>query len=64
MRQVILHPDHEAGGWVAESKPDALRNARDAIRSWLDAAVADIAMNFPGTPTAERATALAAELAS
>jgi len=50
MRQVVLYPDHEAGGWVAEvpslpgcvsegeSKPEALRNARDAIRCWLDAA--------------------------
>ena len=50
MRQVILHPDHEDGGWVAEvpslpgcisegeTRDEALANARDAIEAWIDAA--------------------------
>jgi predicted RNase H-like HicB family nuclease len=50
MRQVVLYPDHEDGGWVAEvpslpgcvsqgdTREEALANARDAIESWVDAA--------------------------
>ena len=50
MRQVILTPDREDGGWVVEvpslpgcvsygkSKPEALRNVRDAIGGWLSVA--------------------------
>jgi len=50
MRQVVLYPDPEDGGWVAEvpslpgcvsdgdSKEDALRNVQDAIESWISAA--------------------------
>ena len=50
MRQVVLYPDHEDGGWVAEipslpgcvsqgdTREEALANARDAIESWIDAA--------------------------
>jgi predicted RNase H-like HicB family nuclease len=50
MRQVVLHPDHEDGGWVAEvpslpgcvsqgqTKEEALRNVRGAIEQWEDAA--------------------------
>ena len=52
MRQVVLHPDAEDGGWVAEvpslpgcvsqgeTKEEALRNIREAIAQWLDAAQA------------------------
>jgi predicted RNase H-like HicB family nuclease len=50
MRQVVLYPDVEDGGWVAEvpslpgcvsdgdTKEDALRNVRDAIESWISVA--------------------------
>lgn len=50
MRQVILYPDHEDGGWVAEvpslpgcvsqgeTREDALNNVRDAIQAWIDGA--------------------------
>lgn len=50
MRQVILYPDPEDGGWVAEvpslpgcvsqgdSREDALRNIRAAIQAWIEAA--------------------------
>jgi predicted RNase H-like HicB family nuclease len=50
MRQVILYPDHEDGGWVAEvpslpgcisqgeTREDALNNVRDAIETWIDGA--------------------------
>lgn len=50
MRQVILYPDSEDGGWVAEvpslpgcvsqgeTKEEAIRNVRDAIDSWISAA--------------------------
>ena len=52
MRQVLLHPDKEDGGWVAEvpslpgcisggaTPEEALRNIRDAMESWIDAAQA------------------------
>ena len=47
MRQVILYPDREDGGWVAEvpslpgcvsqgeTKADALANIQDAIQGWI-----------------------------
>ena len=50
MRQVIVYPDPEDGGWVAEvpslpgcvsqgrTKEEALRNVREAIDAWIDAA--------------------------
>jgi antitoxin HicB len=50
MRQVILYPDHEDGGWVAEvpslpgcisqgeTREEALENVRDAITTWIDGA--------------------------
>jgi len=50
MRQVILYPDHEDGGWICEvpslpgcvsqgeTREDALENIRDAIEAWIDAA--------------------------
>ena len=58
MRQVILIPDREGGGWVAEvpslpgcmsqgeTMQDALRNVRDAIAEWI-AAAADEGMTVP-----------------
>ena len=53
MRQVILRPDHEDGGWIAEvpslpgclsqgeTKAEALANVRDAITAWISAAESD-----------------------
>lgn len=50
MRQVLIHRDREDGGWVCdvpslpgcvsqgETKDEALRNVRDAIDAWTDAA--------------------------
>jgi len=50
MRQVLIYPDVEDGGWVCEvpslpgciahgsTKEDALRDAREAIATWVDAA--------------------------
>lgn len=50
MRQVLIYPDVEDGGWVCEvpslpgcvahgaTKEDALRDAKDAIETWQDAA--------------------------
>jgi predicted RNase H-like HicB family nuclease len=50
MRQVILYPDREDGGWVAEvpslpgcvsqgeTKEEALTNIREAIEAWIEAA--------------------------
>jgi predicted RNase H-like HicB family nuclease len=50
MRQVVLYPDVEDGGWVVEvpslpgcvsdgdTKEEALRNVQDAIDAWIDAA--------------------------
>ncbi len=52
MRQVILHSDTEVGGWVAEvpslpgcvsqgeTQEEALRNIREAIEGWSEAATA------------------------
>ncbi|REJ90570.1 MAG: type II toxin-antitoxin system HicB family antitoxin [Planctomycetota bacterium] len=50
MRQVVIYPDREDGGWVAEvpslpgcitqgdTRADVLRNARDAIETSIDGA--------------------------
>ncbi len=50
MRQVLIYRDVEDGGWVCEvpslpgcvahgaSKDEALRDAREAIQTWIDAA--------------------------
>ena len=50
MRQVLLYPDVEDGGWVCEvpslpgcvahgeNKESALTDARDAIEAWVEAA--------------------------
>jgi predicted RNase H-like HicB family nuclease len=50
MRQVILFPDHEDGGWVVEvpslpgcisqgdTREVAIANIRDAIATWIDGA--------------------------
>jgi predicted RNase H-like HicB family nuclease len=52
MRQVIIYPDLEDGGWVSEvpslpgcfsqgeTREEALHNAREAIEEWLAAAKA------------------------
>lgn len=61
MRQVIVYPDHEDGGWVCEvpslpgcvsqgeTKEEALRNVRDAIEAWIEAA-ASLGRNVPEDP--------------
>lgn len=61
MRQVILRGDHEDGGWIAEvpslpgclsqgeTKQEALANVRDAMISWISAAVGD-ARQVPPDP--------------
>ena len=50
MRQVVIYPDREGSVWVAEvpslpgcvtqgdTRKDVLRNARDAIETWIDGA--------------------------
>ena len=50
MRQVVIYPDREDGGWVAEvpslpgcvtqgaTRSEVLVNARDAIQTWNDGA--------------------------
>jgi len=50
MRQVVIYPDREDGGWVAEvpslpgcvtqgaTRAEVLSNARDAIETWIDGA--------------------------
>lgn len=52
MRQVVIYPDREDGGWVAEvpslpgcisqgeTKEEVLENIRDAIQAWLAGAEA------------------------
>jgi len=52
MRQVVLHPDPEDGGWVAEvpslpgcfsqgeTKEEVIANIRDAIATWIEGAQA------------------------
>ena len=59
MRQVILYPDREDGGWVAEvpslpgcimqgkTKELTLENVRDAIDTWIECARA-LGMLVPG----------------
>jgi predicted RNase H-like HicB family nuclease len=58
MRQVILYPDHEDGGWIVEvpslpgcvsqgeTREEALANVRDAIETWIDGA-RDVGMDVP-----------------
>ncbi len=50
MRQVLIYPDVEDGGWVCEvpslpgcvsdgaTKEEAIDNVRDAIEAWIDGA--------------------------
>ena len=50
LRQVVLYPDHEDGGWIAEvpslpgclsqgeTREEAIRNVRDAIQTWITGA--------------------------
>lgn len=50
MRQIVLYPDLEDGGWIievpslpgcvtqGETKAEALRNVRDAIDTWISGA--------------------------
>lgn len=50
MRQVVIYPDREDGGWVAEvpslpgcitqgeTRAEVLANARDAIDTWIKGA--------------------------
>jgi predicted RNase H-like HicB family nuclease len=50
MRQVIIFPDHEDGGWVAEvpslpgcvsqgdTREEVIANVRDAIDTWIEGA--------------------------
>jgi predicted RNase H-like HicB family nuclease len=50
LRQVVIYPDREDGGWVAEvpslpgcvtqgaTKEEVIVNIRDAINTWLDGA--------------------------
>jgi predicted RNase H-like HicB family nuclease len=58
MRQVVLYPDYEDGGWVAEvpslpgcvtqggTREAAITNARDAIETWI-AGAAQVGMEVP-----------------
>lgn len=58
MRQVILSPDREDGGWVAEvpslpgcisqgdTREEALENIQDAIETWLEGA-ATVGLEVP-----------------
>jgi predicted RNase H-like HicB family nuclease len=58
MRQVILYPDQEDGGWVVEvpslpgcisqgeTRAEALDNARDAIDTWIKGAQ-QVGMGIP-----------------
>ena len=59
MRQVLIYPDPEDSGWIAEvpslpgcisqgeSKEDVLRNVRDAIEVWINGAQA-VGLETPG----------------
>ena len=50
MRQIIIYPDHEDGGWIAEvpslpgcitqgeTREEVILNARDAIDTWIEGA--------------------------
>jgi len=58
MRQVVIYPDLEDGGWVAEvpslpgcisqgeTKEDVIENVRDAIQTWIEGAQS-VGMNVP-----------------
>jgi predicted RNase H-like HicB family nuclease len=58
MRQAILFPDHEDGGWVAEvpslpgcisqgeTREEAIQNIRDAIETWIEGAK-QVGMSIP-----------------
>jgi predicted RNase H-like HicB family nuclease len=58
MRQVIIFPDHEDGGWVAEvpslpgcisqgnTREEVIKNVRDAIDTWIDGAQ-QVGMTIP-----------------
>ena len=58
MRQVVLYPDHEDGGWVAEvpslpgcvtqgaTREQAIENVRDAIATWI-AGAEDVGIAIP-----------------
>lgn len=58
MRQVLLYPAHEDGGWVAEvpslpgcltqgaTREDAIANVRDAIETWI-AGAGEVGMEVP-----------------
>ncbi len=58
MRQVVIYPDLQDGGWIAEvpslpgcfsdgeTKEEVLLNVRDAIDCWLEGA-ADVGMPIP-----------------
>jgi predicted RNase H-like HicB family nuclease len=58
MRQVIIFPDREDGGWVAEvpslpgcisqgdTREEVIENVRDAIDTWIDGAKS-VGMTIP-----------------
>jgi antitoxin HicB len=58
MRQVVLYPDLEDGGWIVEvpslpgcisqgeTKEEALANVRDAIDTWIEGAT-EVGMSVP-----------------
>ena len=58
MRQVVLYPDHEDGGWIAEvpslpgcftqgeTREEAIANAQDAIGVWI-AGAEQVGMEVP-----------------
>ena len=58
IRQVVIYPDPEDGGWVAEfpslpgcisqgeTKEDVIENVRDAIQTWIEGAQS-VGMNVP-----------------
>lgn len=61
MRQVILIPDREDGGWIAEvpslpgcvsqgdTREEAITNVRDAIDTWIHSAT-QVGMAVPEDP--------------
>lgn len=58
MRQVVIYPDREDGGWIAEvpslpgcmtqgeTREEVLRNIRGAIEVWIDGAE-QVGMSIP-----------------
>jgi predicted RNase H-like HicB family nuclease len=58
MRQVVLYPDREDSGWIAEvpsllgcltqgdTREDAIANAQDAIETWIAGAM-QVGMEVP-----------------